>query len=57
MASHLHNPPHPGAVLREWLPESMKLLVVAATMSRFAASVFRYLFTMTALMFFGSKPP
>jgi addiction module HigA family antidote len=25
MASRMHNPPHPGEVLREWLPEGMSV--------------------------------
>lgn len=28
--SRMHNPPHPGAVLREWLPEGMTVTEAAA---------------------------
>lgn len=28
----MHNPPHPGAVLREWLPESMTVTDAAAAL-------------------------
>jgi addiction module HigA family antidote len=27
--SRMHNPPHPGAVLREWLPEDMTVTAAA----------------------------
>jgi addiction module HigA family antidote len=28
----MHNPPHPGAVLREWLPEGMTVTEAAAAL-------------------------
>jgi len=28
----MHNPPHPGAVLREWLPEEMTVTDAAASL-------------------------
>lgn len=30
--SRMHNPPHPGAVLREWLPEEMTVTDAAASL-------------------------
>lgn len=30
--SRMHNPPHPGAVLREWLPEGMTVSDTATTL-------------------------
>jgi plasmid maintenance system antidote protein VapI len=30
--SRMHNPPHPGAVLREWLPEGMTVAAAAAAL-------------------------
>lgn len=30
--SRMHNPPHPGAVLREWLPEGMTVTDAAAAL-------------------------
>lgn len=30
--SRMHNPPHPGAVLREWLPEEMTVTDAAAAL-------------------------
>ena len=30
--SRMHNPPHPGAVLREWLPEGMTVTEAAAAL-------------------------
>ena len=30
--SRMHNPPHPGAVLREWLPEEMTVPDAAASL-------------------------
>lgn len=30
--SRMHNPPHPGAVLREWLPEGMTVTDAAANL-------------------------
>ena len=27
--SHMHNPPHPGHVLREWIPETMSVTTAA----------------------------
>ena len=30
--SKMHNPPHPGAVLREWLPEEMTVTDAAASL-------------------------
>jgi antitoxin HigA-1 len=30
--SRMHNPPHPGAVLREWLPEGMTVTDAAASL-------------------------
>lgn len=30
--SRMHNPPHPGAVLREWLPEDMTVTDAAAAL-------------------------
>lgn len=30
--SRMHNPPHPGAVLREWVPEEMTVTDAAASL-------------------------
>ncbi|MDP2788359.1 MAG: HigA family addiction module antitoxin [Pseudomonadota bacterium] len=30
--SRMHNPPHPGAVLRDWLPEGMTVTDAAAAL-------------------------
>lgn len=30
--SRMHNPPHPGAVLREWLPEDMTVTDAASAL-------------------------
>ncbi len=30
--SRMHNPPHPGAVLREWLPDAMTVTDAAASL-------------------------
>ena len=30
--SRMHNPPHPGAVLREWLPEEMTVTDAATSL-------------------------
>jgi hypothetical protein len=30
--SRMHNPPHPGAVLREWLPDGMTVTDAAAAL-------------------------
>jgi antitoxin HigA-1 len=30
--SRMHNPPHPGAVLREWIPEAMTVTDAAAAL-------------------------
>ena len=30
--SRMHNPPHPGAVLREWLPDDMTVTEAAAAL-------------------------
>ena len=30
--SRMHNPPHPGAVLREWLPDEMTVTDAAASL-------------------------
>jgi len=30
--SRMHNPPHPGAVLREWLPEGMTVTDAASAL-------------------------
>ena len=36
--TRMHNPPHPGAVLREWLPEGMTVTAAALQVARVTLS-------------------